>query len=236
MRFAGIDLAWKVDCPRQGSTAICVLSDSGRIEALELVTTDEEIIGRLPEDDGIWVGIDAPLLVPNLDGMRGCERLVRAMGIRILPSNRSFMERRYGGRRGEALTTTLYRRGFAPATPASRSGRRVFEVYPYGTLHVLAGGEVPAYKRGRFEAKRGAMLKAVAALEGWDAPPGLADRLRDEVEGASASSARAAADLIDAALCVTCLYRHWLSRGRETRLIGDEEHGYILLPALRSNR
>lgn len=232
--FAGIDLGWKVNGPKEGSTAICVIDEAGGLKQLELTTSDEEILERLLGIDQIWVGIDAPLLVPNLKGMRRCERMLFDRGVRALPSNVQFMERKFGGMRGQVLSRRLYEKGFSPSSPLDWAKKTVFEVYPYGTLWILTNGRVPAYKRGRFEVKKSAMREAVTALEAWDAPSELVRTLRYEVEAARPSELKGVTDLIDSALSVICVYQHRLSRGQRTQLIGEQEHGYVLLPAVRS--
>jgi predicted RNase H-like nuclease len=93
----------------------------------------------------------------------------------------------------------------------------------------------PRYKRGRFDLHRNAISGAIEVLEAWDAPGPLISRLRDELAEAKASSIKGVGDLFDAALCATCVYSHWISGGRRTQLLGEEEHGYILLPAKRND-
>jgi len=231
--FVGVDLGWKVE-PKEKSTAICAIDDTGELLELEMVTSDEEILNRVFDQGPAWVGIDAPLLVPNHSGMRRCERMMLAMGLHALPSNTRFMDRKYGGRHGEVLANRLNREGFSPASPGSWQDRMVFEVYPHGSLWVLTHGHVPSYKRGRFQAKASASREVVGALEAWDAPPELVSRLRSEIQAARPSEMKGVADLIDSALAVMCLYHHRLSRGRTTQLVGEEEHGFVLLPAMRS--
>ena len=234
MRLMGVDLAWKSRDPGHGSSGICCLEAGGRVVELELVTCDDEILERVRSQEEIWVGIDAPLRVTNQQGLRACERQLMARGIPCLPSNREYMARRYGGMRGESLARSLVSEGFAESPSSPMVGRAVFETYPYGTLRLLSA-RVLRYKRGRFEVRRKAMLEAIEVLEAWDAPGPLVDRLRQEADGARASTIKGMGDLLDAALCATCVYSHWISGGRRTQLVGEEEHGYILLPAERDD-
>lgn len=173
MILVGVDLGWKVVRPQERPTAVCVIDDSGELRELELVTSDDEILDRLMARGPVWAGIDAPLLVPNQDGMRRCERTMLSMGLHALPSNTRFKDKRYGGRRGEALAELLFQEGFSSASPGRGEDKMVFEVYPYGTLWMLKNGQVPAYKRGRFQAKANHMGEVIGALEAWDAPPEL---------------------------------------------------------------
>jgi hypothetical protein len=63
---------------------------------------------------------------------------------------------------------------------------------------------------------------------------GAGGRLGSELEAARPSDTKGLADLIDSALAVMCLYHHRLSRGGATQLVGEEEQGFVLLPAKRS--
>ncbi|MCU0861115.1 MAG: DUF429 domain-containing protein [Methanomassiliicoccales archaeon] len=232
MMILGLDLAWATE-PAPRSSGACLLDGEGRLLQLDLLTGDEEVRALIPEEGWAWVGIDAPLLVPNLKGMRRCERRLLAMGLRCLPSNQEFMLSHFGGMRGEALARSLEGMGFAAASPSRCGERTYFEVYPYGTLRLIMG-RVPRYKRGKLEERRRAIHDVIGAMEAWDAPLGLCERLRRETDAARRSELKGLTDLVDAALSAACVYSHHISRGRRTQLVGDEGQGYVLLPAQRS--
>ena len=139
VRFIGVDLAWKCVDLVPFSTAVCVIDEDLDVTA-ELVTDDEEILDVIGGDRDCLVGIDASLTVPNQIGMRSTEKLVRGMAIRILPTSKTCLMEKFGGSRGERLVNALYRKGFARVGPHDRSGRLVYEVFPYVSIRSLMGG------------------------------------------------------------------------------------------------
>jgi predicted RNase H-like nuclease len=228
LKFLGIDLAWKVANPASDSTALCTLDSNGNLQDLVTCTSDLEVLGSI-EEDVVWIGIDAPLRVPYDQGMRHCERSLRSMNVRVLPSNRKFMTAHFGGLRGEAMTNELQLRGYAPAEGSGSAPKAFFEVYPYGTLAMLTEGEVPPYKHGPAESRRAAMAEVLEVLRSWQ-PRMAVNGLPKEMQHARAKELKTLGDKIDAMLCAACLYAHWLSKGKSTALVGDEKEGFILLP------
>jgi len=228
MHLVGIDLGWKMNPPRRAGTGYCVLDDHGRMTDLRLLTEDDEIVRLLSRHEEVWVGIDAPLIVPNRRGVRKCERRLLDRGIKLLPANQEFMQRRFGGCRGERLMSLLREDGFSLAP--LHSHRMVFEVYPFGMMTVLMGGRVPGYKRGSVGVRRKRALAVLEAASRW-AGVTLSPALRAELLGQKAGL-RTVMDKLDAYLCVLCVYAHWLYGGRTTRLTGGSEDGYILLPEI----
>ncbi|MEM0448295.1 MAG: DUF429 domain-containing protein [Methanomassiliicoccales archaeon] len=232
MMFLGLDLAWRSD-PYPLSTGACLIDSGGEVVLLGLVTTNEEILSLLDKDNQMWVGIDAPLCVPNLTGMRRCERIMMRMGLPCLPSNQRFMERHFGGRRGEDLARALRGRGFVPASPEVRGEKVYFEVYPSGALRILCG-KIPSYKRGRLCDRRKALEQVIEAMDSWHSPPDLCLSLRQEIENMKLHRIKGLCDILDAALAAACLYCHYIKNGKNTQLLGDVEHGYVLLPTERN--
>ena len=111
MIYVGIDLAWTNKRP----SGLCILNDSGQILFWETaLLEDSDIVAIIQKyDDGtLQIAVDAPLVVPNENGSRPCDRLFRkhrvhghALGIFV--SNRVFLNKTYGMIRGELLTQTL---------------------------------------------------------------------------------------------------------------------------------
>jgi predicted RNase H-like nuclease len=148
--FIGIDLAW---APRNES-GVAALEPAGgrlRVRAAETRTTDAAIAGFVAEHlaPTTVVMVDAPLVIPNAEGMRACDRLTHVRFGRqhagCYPANRGNMGRYTGGvPRGEILGAELARLGFAwppgelPPTPLG-PGRWVFECYPHPAQVVLFG-------------------------------------------------------------------------------------------------
>lgn len=216
----GIDLAWKVP-PRPRGTGACVLAEDGTVELLDTVSTDREVLDLLPEGDA-WVGIDASLRLPAGKGPRGCEAALRRRGIRVLPTDRAFYLRRYGGCRGEVLAAELEGRGYRYFGDGPRAP---FEVYPHAALSILGGGRVPRYKKGPREERKGEAERALDLLRRW--LPGLR-------AGPELLPGKGLDDRLDALVGAALLYAHRLYAGGATEVVGDEDDGYILLP--RSER
>jgi hypothetical protein len=116
VRFVSIGLAWKCMDPSPWSISVCIIDEDG-IAKIELVTGDEEILAIIGEEGDCLVGIDASLTVPNRTGMRSTEKLVRGMGIEILPTSKTSLVEKFSGSRGERLVDALCRKGFAMAGP-----------------------------------------------------------------------------------------------------------------------
>lgn len=218
MRFVGVDLAWKVEPPRDRGTGLCVLADDGAVERIELLTTDQDILAALPPGVA-WVGVDASLKMPEGTTLRRCERGLLDLGMKVLPTSREFYQRRYGGCRGETLGSALEALGYEYF---GTGPRRLYEVYPYAVLHVLSGGQMPRYKKGPREARLDATAEILRMLRRWCPSLHVSD---DEIVAARGSD-----DRLDALVGAVLLYQHRLYRGDRTRVVGDDDHGYILLP------
>src|SRR5438445_4685498 len=151
--FIGIDLGWKAVSPAPKSTGLCLMGDDGRIETLELATTDDDVlefVGSIAADD-VCLGIDAPLIVKNISGRRPCETLLSKMGQPAHSSNRTRLEKApYFGIRGERLVEALKTRGFSLSTERESKDRRViYEVYPAPAIKNMAvERKLPPYKKG----------------------------------------------------------------------------------------
>jgi predicted RNase H-like nuclease len=213
--------------PGPFSTAVCVIDEDLEMAA-ELMTGDEEILAVIGGDGDRLVGIDASLTVPNQTGMRSTEKLVRGMGIRILPTSKTYLMEKFGGSRGERLVDALYRQGFAMAGPHDRSGRLVYEVFPYASIRGLTGGP-RHYKHGRLAEKRQGCLDLFKAMKVQNPQLRFPEALSAEIVRADSVGMKGVADKIDSMLCSISLYRHAIYRGQTTQMIGDEDNGFILL-------
>lgn len=225
MRFVGIDLAWKCD-PVPLSTAVCII-DGDDFE-IELVTDIEEMLSFVTGEGDCFIGIDASLKVPNQTGMRSAEKLVRGMGIHILPTSRNYLNNKFGGSRGERLVDRLAEYGFRMAKPDDRSGRLIYEVFPYAAVRRFTGRS-PAYKRGRLSERKQECVQLLRMIQTLHPELHNLDRFADEIGCSNSSGIKAAGDKIDALLCAISVYRHAIYRGHATQMIGDEENGFILL-------
>lgn len=225
MKFVGIDLAWK----RRGGTAVVVLDGGGRFVAHGYEKTDRAIASFVEQycKEGCLIGIDAPLVVNNFAGRRGCEDKLQEMGIPAYPANRSWFLRAFGTVRGESLLAELEEKGMylVDAIPSGRETRGVMEVYPYATLRMILP-KIPSYKKGRKKERTAGVMGLLSMLQRCKPPlhiPLKLLRLRETMQ------LKRASDFIDAAIAAYTVYICF--RDPEACLIlGDKREGFVLLP------
>ena len=80
--------------------------------------------------------------------------------------------------------------------------------------------------RGKWDQRR-AVLRILDIMRGW-VPIEVPDRLRQDI--VEAGDLRPVMGRLDAVICVSCVYAHWLYAGRGTQLLGGREGGCMLLP------
>jgi predicted RNase H-like nuclease/ppGpp synthetase/RelA/SpoT-type nucleotidyltranferase len=236
VHYVGIDLAWGLNRP----TGLAVLDESGRLEHLSVVRTDEEIAGTLsPFVAGpCLAGIDAPLVVTNATGSRPAEQALskdfRRYEAGTHPSNTGkpeFAEGTRGGRVCALLGLDL--------DPDSTADRRALEVYPHPAQVVLFGLERTLkykQKQGRdLELLRRELLTLMDHVErvvDTGGPAGPWAGLRASVVAAARKSdLRVVEDQVDAVICayVALFADRWPER---TTRYGDLATGYIVTPSL----
>ena len=174
------------------------------------------------------VGIDASLKVPNHAGMRETEKLVRRMGINILPTSKNYLDNKFGGSRGEHLVSSLMKMDFRLAAPEDNAGRLIYEVFPFATIKCLTGRS-PAYKHGRLAERKAECLVLLETIQAHHPEIRSPEGLEDEIGRAGLAGIKSVGDKIDSMLCAISVYRHAINRGQSTQMIGDEENGFILL-------
>jgi len=220
LRYIGIDLAWKVAPPRHEGTGICIIEGDGEVSCALSLTTDQDVLAQIKGGD-MWVGVDAPLRVPPGKAIRVCERDLRSMGMRILPSGREFHQRHYGGSRGEELASELRGMGLE----YFGTGRRAFfEVYPHAVLRSLPPPP-PQYKKGPQAVRQEEAERALTLLSRWEPTLHWTPTMRKVL-----SRGKGAADRLDALLAAVSLYRHSLYSGELSLVLGDDDDGFLLLP------
>lgn len=249
--YLGIDLAWG---PR-ARTGLAALDASGRLVASASVRTDEDIaafVARHCPGETV-AAVDAPLVVPNLTGMRPCEvQVSREFGryhAGAYPANRS--NPAFAPPRAETLARRF---GWAtdPQVTPGRGRSVVVEVYPHPAMVVLFGlATVLPYKnrRGRdleslraafgdlldhLERVCGDMLDLTGAGSGTRAGAG-AERWSQIRRGVAAarrkSELRLLEDEVDAVLCAYLAWL-WARRDPAMRVLGDGRDGYIVVPGV----
>ncbi|MEN3010834.1 MAG: DUF429 domain-containing protein [Candidatus Bipolaricaulaceae bacterium] len=246
MKFVGIDLAWSAANP----SAAVLLRKEGEGGVLEAwhdrLGADEAILEFVRQGVGeepALIAVDAPLLVPNEEGTRPCDRelsrFYRWAQAQAYPANR----RRLGPRvRGEELVRLLEGLGFRhdPEVPAQRAVRQVVEVFPHPAAVELFGlPRILRYKArpGRSYAERWAELERfrelLAGLAGRRPALHAAALLgQARPQGRRGQALKRLEDLLDALFCAYIALHLWYWGPRGYRRFGDRRSGYILVPIL----
>jgi predicted RNase H-like nuclease len=238
-RLVGVDLAWGPN----GLTGLAVLDRRRSLLDVRSVRTDDEILDwvRAWAPGPCVVAFDAPLVVRNPSGRRGCETLVGRWFARYDASchssntaNRHFAD----GGRAMRLSRSL---GLA-TDPWSRAERRAIEVYPHPAIVSLFDlDRILRYKDkpGReLDFRRGELLRLLDLVEGLGhadvamSVAGSSDwrRIRGEVV-----AARRKVDLgrvEDSVDAVVCAYVGALADAapERVRVLGTAEAGAIVVP------
>lgn len=238
----GVDLAWS---PRNPSAAVVLRwAGSGWEVAAwaDGLGADEEILAFLrPYREGAClIGIDAPLIVPNEEGSRPCDRAIAARFARAhaggYPVNRRWLQS-FGGLRGETLAQALAEWGFTLDPPADPRApvRAVLEVFPHPAAVVLFGlRRIIRYKRlGRSSWIRGLRRwhRRLQTLAAFDPPVHWPEAWRDPPRGLRSRRAlKAWEDLLDAAFCAYIVGYVWFHGPAGYEVVGDRRSGFIVLP------
>ena len=148
--YIGIDLAWG----EKNLSGFCVLlKEKNRLKILDLklLKTIEEIIDELKKYDQykIFLGIDAPLIIPNETANREIEKQFNKdfskYKISMLPVNKKILTKYTQTIRSEELFFKLtdlgYKRDY-------KSDKVIFEVYPHATIAICFNNHnILPYKR-----------------------------------------------------------------------------------------
>ena len=258
MRYIGLDLAWG----EKNTTGAVVLESEGddpqngavyRAMANDLLT-DDDILDwvRLHDDgNGLLVGIDAPLLVPNLTGKRPCETILsaclRKQEAGPHPANRTLLAGKDGQVRGERIAARLQSLGITHTPHLETLAppiRACFEVFPH-PAHV-ALFNLPKTLKYKARPKRDLETRLaefsryadlLQSLSHFDPPLFLPHDVDFWVRAAPHSLAKPLSklkkheDALDALSCAyVTLYRHRWGDAK-CPVIGDETAGYIVTPA-----
>ena len=246
MFFVGIDLAWS---PRNASGISGIEGDreEGKVLCAQTVNTDRDILdfvrGNVGDKDA-FVAIDAPLIVPNLEGRRVAEELTgqlfRKYDAGAHPANRTRLGQWSDGKiRGEEITRLLEDEGFRhdPYIKKFEESRTVFEVYPHPSMVVLFGlDRILRYKAKpkrdyEFRWKEFERYKMyLKNLEGAD--PGLIlskSIYEKDVRELKGRALKDYEDILDSVFCAYIAYYSWANPDR-CAVLGNLEEGYIYTP------
>ena len=238
MEAAGLHLLQTlalVDSPRR--SAVARLDADGRLVALDLVASDDEIVAAVPASVGALV-VDAPLAVPDDRGRRDVETVLAWCDIPAFPAARRRLEQVHGGLRGEALAPRLGAgRLLAETLPGHVLRQLLWErEHPLGApplpladyRALWLGLRPPEYRpKGAGRAKPAGLLPAhrllaeVVDLRGWAPAAGPGDDW-----AAIADAAR-----LDAIACAYAAWRRASGGDEASVTVGTPERGVIVLPA-----
>jgi len=216
-------------------------------------------VGQLCGGEPFLLGVNIPVVVPaKAARARPIENLVRRrFGFRLPPGGRAALSAGPLGVAGEALIAGLAAAGMACLSYPDRDRRKsgLAETYPGLALKALlwetsnlaqsrepAGNDqlfkaytAPAYRAAGLPARSGWRNQAVnleLVLRLLDATKGIdLDPAREALLAASsAEEVEQAASLLDAAL-IAGVVRRYLESPESSLFLGDQEGGYIILPA-----
>lgn len=247
MLFVGIDLAWS----EKNNTGIAIIEGDekrGRLLNADIVVSDSEITdyvsGKVGKKDAL-IAIDAPLVVPNVEGRRIAEKIVgdlfRKYDAGAHPANRTRLGAWSNGKiRGEELVKALQELGFKhnPNVKGMERTRKLFEVYPHPSTVVLFGlNSIIKYKAkpNREEAFRISEFKRYERLiKGLSsANPSLKIgsnvMLGDKMNAMRQSELKKHEDMLDAVFCAYIAYYYW-KHPDKCAILGSMKEGYIVTP------
>jgi putative endonuclease len=148
--FIGIDLAWG-DKNSSGFSVVTKKSKKLKIVESKLLYSIDDILIEIQKycDEEVFIGIDAPLVIPNKTGNREIEkefnRDFSKYKISMLPVNKTLLSKYSKNIRSVELFERLSQMGFKRDFMTSKV---VFEVYPHSTIATLFNNnQILPYKR-----------------------------------------------------------------------------------------
>ncbi len=252
MLFLGLDLAWG-DKNTSGGLVLFYSPDGNNhgtiLDVTEALGDDDEIVAWVRRWDaeagaeGLVLGVDAPLLVPNLTGKRPCEAEIGRRFARFQagahPANRTIFK---DSVRGERLVARLAEHGVTdnPYLDAPRQAgvRQMMEVFPHPAHVILFGlARTLKYKAkpGRDYASRWAAMneysRLLRGLTAHDPPLKLPpDWPPADTRGIIAGALKRLEDGMDALTCAYIVYWYWWHGREGAEVLGDLTDGYIVIP------
>ncbi len=228
-KFLGIDLSWSME-PEPKSSGACLLNEEGEILEMKHVGKDKEIVELAEEHGAEYIGIDAPLKIPNEEGSRPVERELAKRGRPAYPANRKFFKKHYGGVRGERLVKKSQENNYPFIERTKDNEEGVIEVYPNPTIKALLG-EIPDYKNVKKEEVKKGIREIWGRIKKRKLPVEVDlknfQELLTEKEELSAKDLKRKGDLLDSFFCAYVLLLDYKDIS-SVELIGNKEEGYIL--------
>ncbi len=253
MLFLGLDLAWGKTNGTGGVALACEPGQPATVRDVQEALGDDQSLlawvdgwDAAEKHQGIIIGVDAPLRVPNETGRRPCEAQIGRRFARFQagahPANRTLLR---GYVRGEGLVERFAERNIAhsPFLDAAEDGtrRQVMEVFPHPAHVILFGlAKTLKYKAkpGRTCEMRWAVFaeysRLLRGLQAHDPPLRLPeDWPPRDVSGMVGGALKRLEDGMDALTCAYVVYYYWWHGQSGGEVIGDMAQGYIVVPRLK---
>lgn len=250
MLLLGLDLAWGPKNTSGGCVLSCAPPHGSRaavLEYTEMLGDDDEIVRWVSRweagADGLLLGVDAPLLVPNLTGKRPCETELGRRFARFQagahPANRTLFGNNV---RGERLVERLAEKGIAHNPYLTEAGateaRQMMEVFPHPAHIVLFGlAKTLKYKpkpKRSYETRWAEMnrySRLLRSLSLRDPPLDLPDDWPPaDVTGLIGGKLKRLEDGLDALTCAYSVLWYWRHGPPGAEVIGDMVNGYVVIP------
>jgi pyridoxamine-phosphate oxidase len=234
LRFLGIDFGWEYQ--PSGVAALDWANETLHLVSLDRVTNPSDVLrwvnAQATESAGI--GIDAPIVIPNADGMRIADRLAHSFYGKYHAGAYPASRARRFWKRTTRLSSSLAKLGFGHGdewAPKS-TGRFQIEVHPHAaSVQLFLLDRIIKYKKGRLEERVGELKRLRGLL--LDRLPMLVPRLAltelPEIP-TSGRELKAVEDQLDAVLAAY-IAAHWWYWGRERNdVLGNSRLGYIIVP------
>jgi predicted RNase H-like nuclease len=241
--FIGIDLAWRSEKNPSGCAVLRGDRRGARLTDLTASLVSCPAVVSYIENHATastFVAIDAPLIIPNKTGQRPCETLIgRHYGARHASCHSSNLSL-YPQAASVYLASQLASRGFrhAPDLAHPENQRVMLEVYPHPALLELF--QLPStikYKKGNIARKRSGQRELQERLKELslfapplESTPRLSEFLATDTNLLRGTDLKAHEDELDAIVCAYIAYHYWFWGPGGTRLFGDLDSGYIILP------
>lgn len=244
--FIGIDLAWQ---SARNPTGVAVLQgdrEGAKLTTLSTISPEmsvAEFVSANATADTV-VAIDAPLIIINETGQRGCETAVgKRYGSREASCHTTNLGL-YPGATSVALTAELVSHRFFHVDPKNPQlhGRMMAEVYPHAAMVALWNlPKTIKYKKGSVAENRMGLntLRTHLSRLSKAEPPlrrntVLSELLSVELGQLSGRKLKDHEDQLDALFCAYLAYYFWYWGWKRNEVFGDLESGYILNPTLQS--
>lgn len=241
MQLAGIDLAWHSS---KNQTALAIGSLRDGVLTLGCIAGDlfgvDAIATYLSElHDLSGIAIDAPLIIRNTTGQRGCETLIgKEYGSRHAACHTSNLTL-FPNADGVLLSQLLVSRGFQHL--GEIAGKWQIECYPHPALieifnltvrHPYKKGRVSDKRRGQCELAELLLSLSQSSVLRLTIPDDLSQPLQhSHIASLGGVALKQNEDMLDA---IVCLYVAGLyAIGIKDQVFGDAKDGYVYVPRVR---